>query len=204
MNFKAVLTVLTILVVISVATGADIGTSTAKAHAPWKHKEGELFTPKRHFLKFLRTTIHQERDKRCLTNPKLRPVWSIKQWNRVEFIDKWMKSTLPNIKAKKSRCLPTDPRAIIRYVFPDATEEAALRVSGCETGWTWYPRAKNPHSSASGLFQLIGFHWEGKFDPFDPWENTRYAARLSSQHDGQGHPIPGTAGTNWSAWVCKP
>lgn len=82
------------------------------------------------------------------------------------------------------------PRALIRTVFPYAYERAALRVASCETvGFTDY---YNERSGASGLFQLMPFHWRGKFDPFDKLRNARYALRLS---DG---------GTDWSAWECQP
>ena len=89
-------------------------------------------------------------------------------------------------RAKGDRCGPVD---IIRRVFPDATEDAAIRVASCESHL--YTYAHNP-SGASGLFQLMPFWWSGKFDPFDPWANTRAAYSISH------------GGTNWSAWVCSP
>lgn len=90
---------------------------------------------------------------------------------------------------RPKRCLPTSSEGIIRYVFPAATEDAAVRVAYCESRlWTY---AQNP-SGASGLFQLMPTWWEGKFNPFDPWANTRFAHQLSR------------AGYDWSHWVCKP
>ena len=40
------------------------------------------------------------------------------------------------------------------------------------------PRARNPYSSCSGLYQLHPCHWRGRFNPFDPVANVRYAAKL--------------------------
>lgn len=64
----------------------------------------------------------------------------------------------------------------------------AVSVASCESGLN--PAAVNSSSGAAGLFQLMPLHWEGKFDPFDPVANTRYAYQLSN------------GGTNWSAWGC--
>jgi hypothetical protein len=84
-------------------------------------------------------------------------------------------------------CRPTDPEGIIRYVFPDATEDAAVRVAWCES--RLWPYAKNRSSSASGLFQFLSSWWSaGQFDPFDPWESSRAALRASR------------GGTSWGPW----
>jgi hypothetical protein len=40
------------------------------------------------------------------------------------------------------------------------------------------PCAKNPTSTASGLLQLLAFHWEGDFDPFYAPANLRYGVKL--------------------------
>jgi hypothetical protein len=65
----------------------------------------------------------------------------------------------------------------------------AVDVASCESGLD--PWNVNPSSQASGLFQLMPFHWWGSFDPFDPVANTRYAYQLSN------------GGTDWSAWSRK-
>jgi hypothetical protein len=65
---------------------------------------------------------------------------------------------------------------IICSVF-GSTCGMAVKVAGCESGLD--PNARNP-SGASGLFQLMPVHWEGKFDPFDPAANARYAYGLSN------------------------
>jgi hypothetical protein len=46
------------------------------------------------------------------------------------------------------------------------------------------PGAKNPASTASGLLQMLAFHWDGSgdygwsFDPFNPRQNLAYGHRL--------------------------
>jgi hypothetical protein len=82
---------------------------------------------------------------------------------------------------RDSACIPTNPTQIIRYVFPSYAEDQALRVAGCEsTGIPYHlnPYAKNPSSSASGLFQLLDTWWGGRFDPFNALANTRMAYQL--------------------------
>lgn len=49
------------------------------------------------------------------------------------------------------------------------------------------PHAANPTSSARGLVQLMGIHWEGRFDPFDPRANLSYGLKLYR-------------GSGWSPW----
>lgn len=78
---------------------------------------------------------------------------------------------------------------IIRAVFPSPTEDSAISVARCESNL--YTYARNP-SGASGLFQLMPGWWAGKFNPFNPWANTRFARVLSRD------------GYDWSHWVCKP
>jgi len=74
----------------------------------------------------------------------------------------------------------------IIYAVFGAYGAKAVDVASCESGLN--PYAVNESSGAAGLFQLMPFHWFQKFDPFDPWANSRYAFQLSS------------GGTNWSAW----
>jgi transglycosylase-like protein with SLT domain len=108
-------------------------------------------------------------------------------WRRRENLDYWDR-VVARVIRESTRCLSAE--GIIRFVFPGSTEGAAVSVAYCESRLS--PRAQNPSSGAAGLFQLMPFHWSGRFDPFDPWANTRYAYRLSD------------AGFNWGAWVCKP
>jgi len=96
---------------------------------------------------------------------------------------------------RESKCLPSSPAGIIRYVFPDYLETTALRVAACEStgdhyfgdGYNLYVYAKNPNSTASGLFQELSGWWDGSqnnylggraFNPFNPWANTRQALWL--------------------------
>jgi hypothetical protein len=82
-------------------------------------------------------------------------------------------------------------KGIICSIFGSHCNEA-LSVVACETGGTFNPNIVNPSSGAAGLWQLMPFHWVGKFSPFDPWVSTQYAYGLSN------------GGTNWGPWVCKP
>ena len=73
----------------------------------------------------------------------------------------------------------------------------ALAVMGCESGGN--PNAKNPSSSASGLFQHLATYWPERSAQaglpgasiWSPTANIAVAAWLS---DG---------GSDWSHWVCK-
>lgn len=79
--------------------------------------------------------------------------------------------------------------SLIHRVFRSTHGPRAYCVAKSESGLR--PWAKNPHSSASGLFQLIGIHWRGKFNPFNPVLNTLKAYSLSH------------GGTNWAPWNWK-
>jgi hypothetical protein len=95
-------------------------------------------------------------------------------------------------------------KRVIWATFPVATRTAALRVAGCETGYTYNPAARNPSSGALGLFQFMpGNHrriirWGGivmrldYYRMYQPWYAARAALVLS-----QG-------GTNWREWACSP
>ncbi len=54
----------------------------------------------------------------------------------------------------------------------------AVRIIGCETGWTWDPASYNP-STATGLMQIKTF-WLSEFpgDLWDPWDNVRIGALI--------------------------
>ena len=99
-------------------------------------------------------------------------------------------------------------KRIVYAVFPQATEAAALRVVGCETGYTYYERSYNS-SGASGYFQILtGNHgrvfkyagkkfrlnvWnQGRNRLFDSWYNTRAAYFMSA------------GGYDWHEWTCQP
>jgi len=81
-------------------------------------------------------------------------------------------------------------------VYFGANTDAALRVMACESGGN--ESAKNPRSSASGLFQFLASTWEkvtGEDYPgnvFDGESNIAAAAELSG------------GGSDWSQWSCQP
>lgn len=85
---------------------------------------------------------------------------------------------------------------LIQTYFLEPDWDWARRVSYCESGWD--ANAKNPYSSASGLFQHLASYWEqrsawagwGEADIFDPEANVAVAAWLYYD-GGPGH------------WVCK-
>ena len=67
-------------------------------------------------------------------------------------------------------------------------QDRAVRIAKCESGLN--PHAKNNHSSASGVFQLIAAHWRGKFNPYNEYANIDYAFKLWQR-------------SGWQPWVCK-
>lgn len=91
-------------------------------------------------------------------------------------------------------------RQLVARYFPSWAVEAAVRVVGCETGYTWNPKAWNSRSGASGLFQHIPRYWAARSaaagwpgaDIFDPEANVAVAAWLWSQT------------STWRHWSCKP
>ena len=91
---------------------------------------------------------------------------------------------------------PAEVEALIRTYFNDADVPWALRVSYCESHWD--ASAKNPTSSASGLFQHLARYWDDRSakagwpgaNIFDPNANTAVAAWLYYNY-GPSH------------WVCK-
>lgn len=78
-------------------------------------------------------------------------------------------------------------RPLVAAHFPADDVDIALRVMGCESGGN--PNAKNPNSSASGLFQMLKMWWNGEwyFDPFDPEQNVIHAAKLWGNGSGISH-----------------
>jgi len=95
-------------------------------------------------------------------------------------------------------------RRIVYAVFPDSTQAAALRVVGCETGYTYSPWSYNA-SGATGYFQILRgnagrvlYHLGQRLvipSPpalFLPWTNVRVALFLSH------------GGTDWREWACRP
>ena len=92
-----------------------------------------------------------------------------------------------------------DWRPLIQSWFLPADVPWAMRVMDCESEGN--PNAKNPGSTASGLFQHLATYWDdrsgragwGGADIFDPVANVAVAAWLYylPEEGGPGH------------WVCK-
>jgi hypothetical protein len=84
---------------------------------------------------------------------------------------------------------------LVSQFFEAADVNLALRIISCESGGD--PNAKNPHSSASGLFQHLARFWPDRSrlagwpgaDIFDPVANVAVAADLFYR-DGPSHWYP--------------
>jgi len=110
-------------------------------------------------------------------------------------------TVVANIRAQEAADAarrPSTPAAIIRDVF-GAEGNRAVRVATCESELN--PRAVNPSSGASGLFQVMP-QWAHRYREvtglayydgrFDPYANTRFALYLWRDTG------------SWSHWVCRP
>lgn len=71
-------------------------------------------------------------------------------------------------------------RPLVEAHFRPGDVDRALRIMWCESHGD--PNAKNPTSTASGLFQHLRGWWGGSwgpaFDPFDPAQSVAAAARM--------------------------
>lgn len=80
-------------------------------------------------------------------------------------------------------------RTMVEWFWDEPHTSRMLRIMDCESGGD--PSAKNPRSSATGLFQIMGFWqkvWPGDYT--DPWTNAAVAYQIWLS---QG----------FAAWVCK-
>jgi transglycosylase-like protein with SLT domain len=80
-------------------------------------------------------------------------------------------------------------RTLVAAYFPPDHVDRMLRIMDCESGGN--PWAKNPHSSATGLFQIMASwqkSWPGDYT--DPWTNVAVAYQIWLT---QGY----------AAWVCR-
>lgn len=79
-------------------------------------------------------------------------------------------------------------RAMVDYFWgKHGATNLMLNIMDCESGGD--PNAKNPNSSASGLFQIMRFwqsDWPG--DYFDPWTNAAVAYQIWLEADRWGSP----------------
>lgn len=108
----------------------------------------------------------------------------------------------PLVETGLERLVPSNPtsvedwRPLVEHFFEDRHVDKALRVMRCESGGD--PNAKNPHSTASGLFQHLGSLWTKRAvqagfagaDVFDPIANVGAAAWLVYEGGGWGHWYP--------------
>lgn len=87
-------------------------------------------------------------------------------------------------------------RPLVARFFASEKVETAMCILARETGFTGNPNAKNPRSSAAGLFQFLRSTWNkvplsvtgGSYDSgmvYDPTANVRSAAWLQA-HSGWG------------------
>lgn len=92
-------------------------------------------------------------------------------------------------------------RPLVAAHFPPGQVDTAMRVLACESAGD--PNAKNPRSSAAGLWQFIRSTWDGvaqvlglpSYDqggPYDPEAATRAARWLALDSRWGG----------WQHWVC--
>jgi hypothetical protein len=86
--------------------------------------------------------------------------------------------------------LNRDPRLAIRYVFGSRAEEA-LRVSGCETGHTYWVGSQN--GQYLGIFQM-GTSERARFGHGPTALEQAFAAYAYFNDSGR----------DWSPWACKP
>lgn len=73
--------------------------------------------------------------------------------------------------------IPETPQEYLREIA--GTNYNVLdRIATCESNWR--TNAKNPNSSASGVFQFLSSTWNkwGQGDVFNPYDNIRSAVKL--------------------------
>lgn len=96
-------------------------------------------------------------------------------------------------------------RPLVETYFPPERVEEAMRVMACESGGN--PAAKNPNSTATGLFQFLDgtwawmsvmSGWDGH-SRLEPEANVAVAAYLVDYSIRTNHPL----GT-WGHWECQP
>lgn len=123
------------------------------------------------------------RDNRCYKPLHFRArAWEVPARRRGWVLHEWSKKPDRN-RARDSRCLPTSPAGIIRYVWPNSTQETAVRVAWCES--RLYTYAFHPATNVAGLFQIddgwyaTSNNYLGhRFNPYNAWANTRQALWL--------------------------
>lgn len=114
-----------------------------------------------------------------------------------EFMSRHAVIVLPAERRAAAPQAPEYIEALLVSYFQPEDLAWARRVSFCESRWD--ANAKNPRSSASGLFQHLATYWDSRSesagwagaDIFDPEANVAVAAWLFYHGGGPSH------------WVCK-
>ncbi|MGB9357624.1 MAG: transglycosylase SLT domain-containing protein [Acidimicrobiia bacterium] len=94
-------------------------------------------------------------------------------------------------------------RPLVEEYFPRDLVDQALAIIECESNGD--PAARNPRSSATGLFQFLSRTWENASgpagfegaSPLDPEANVAAAAWLVDYSLDAGH-------SAWKHWTCRP
>jgi hypothetical protein len=118
--------------------------TTASAHAPWKHAEGELRAPLVHYIGFLRTETNEIREDKCLTKFRVqyRRVASLPVGMREWAVIHW-RARMIKAQNAKSKCVST--MSGIAYGVWD-------RLAQCESGGQWN------YNGPSGFDGGLQFH----------------------------------------------
>lgn len=95
----------------------------------------------------------------------------------------------PIIHEVQAKIEPTPTPTVEEYVeqvFGDSAE-GAKKVVACESSWR--PNAKNPNSSAKGIFQVIDGTWKQfncEGDVFNPYDSTNCAKKIYDYYGSFG------------------
>ncbi len=123
------------------------------------------------------------------------------EWRDMRSRHKWFFNPEPEVRVANRLVIAPPPntnsapigveqwRSMVAHYWPAEHVDRMLRIMACESGGN--PAAKNPRSSATGLFQVMGFWqktWPGDYT--DPWTNAAVAYQIWLS---QGY----------GAWVCR-
>ena len=90
---------------------------------------------------------------------------------------------------------------LVREYFPPAAVASALAIIECESGGN--PHAKNPRSSAAGLFQFLESTWDEVAPPLGAGSYDSGAVFLPAWNVAAGAAYS-AGGSDWSRWECSP
>ena len=103
-----------------------------------------------------------------------------------------------------------DRHAVIRHVITESALEFGvdprlmIRIAECESGLN--PGAKNPKSTATGLFQFLHSTWEsnrGRLEPvYEPWQivDPIASSRIAADMVSQGSRAWASSESCWRDW----